>query len=61
MKTKLISNWNKKNLNCHFCGTNKSVKYEASVDGAKVHICNRCALTEDNFLDDLLMEQQEQM
>ena len=61
MKFILIPNWNKKDLRCHFCGTNKSVKYESNVDGEKVCVCNRCVLTENDFLEDLQMEQREQM
>ena len=61
MKIYLIPEWNKKNLECHFCGTNKSVKYEANVSDNKVCVCNRCALTGNELLEDLRMEQREQM
>ncbi len=61
MKFNIISEWSKKNLHCHFCGTNKSVKYEANVSGNKVCVCNRCVLIKDDLLEDLRMEQMEQM
>ena len=57
----LIPNWSKKNLECHFCGTNKSVKYEMDVDGKKIYSCNKCVLIKDDLLEDLSMEQKEQM
>lgn len=61
MKFNLISEWNKKNLECHFCGTSKSVKYESNINGKKICVCNRCVITENDFLEDLIMEQREQM
>lgn len=46
---KYIENWPNKNLTCHFCGTDKSVKYEVEIKDAdgKIHsvpCCNMCAL-----------------
>lgn len=41
---KLIPKWADRNLECHFCGTHKSVKYIVSKNGKKVCACNRCAL-----------------
>ena len=50
---KLIPNWQKQNLTCHFCGSKKSVKYtvrvaagNASIPGRldPVPCCNLCAL-----------------
>ena len=61
MRFELIHRWSEKNLECHFCGTNKSVKYEANVNGNRVCVCNRCVLTENDLLEDLMMEQREQM
>ena len=58
---RLIPDWSKKNLVCHFCGTNKSVKYEKHINGNKVYACNRCVLIKDDLLEDLMMEQREQM
>lgn len=49
MKHMFIPDWNKKKSRCHFCGTNKSVKYKTyvmdPVVGSKpteVCVCNRC-------------------
>lgn len=44
---KYITDWNKKNLTCSFCGDNRSVKYEVvvkDVNGKKRHVpcCNEC-------------------
>lgn len=61
MKFNIISERSKKYLKCHFCGTNKSVKYEVNVNGKKVCVCNRCVLIKNDFLEDLQMEQREQM
>ena len=61
MKFNIIPKWSEKNLECHFCGTNKSVKYEANVSDNKVHVCNKCVLISDDLLEDLQMEQREQM
>lgn len=50
MKMKLLPLDERKNIKCHFCGTNKSVKYMVRVvkDRTNAHItvpcCNRCAL-----------------
>jgi hypothetical protein len=48
---KIIPNWQDKLLKCHFCGTNKSVKYAVELHGAicdnkhlEVCVCNKCAL-----------------
>jgi len=51
MKFKLISNWNKKKLRCHYCGETKSVKYtreiyDPTIDAnntVTVNVCNKCA------------------
>ena len=52
---KLIPKWQDKLLRCHFCGTNKSVKYAVELHGAicdnkplEVCACNRCALLYDH-------------
>ena len=52
---KLIPNWHKKNLRCHFCGETKSVKYTMEVldpvvdyKPTKVCVCNKCALKYNN-------------
>lgn len=51
MEFKLIPDWNKKNLRCHFCGATKSVKYEMEIfdpvvsnEKTKVCVCNKCVL-----------------
>ena len=51
MAFKLIPDWNKRNLRCHFCGATKSAKYEMEVfdpvvdsKPSKVCVCNRCVL-----------------
>ena len=42
-KIKLID-WSNKNRRCYFCGSDKSVKYDAVlVNGETVSCCNRCA------------------
>ena len=50
---KYISNWQEKNLRCHFCGETRSVKYETEVlvldpiisdKPTMVCVCNKCAL-----------------
>lgn len=61
MRFELIPGWSKKNLECNFCGTNKSVKYEMNTNGKKIYSCNRCVLIKDDLMEDLLMEQKEQM
>lgn len=61
MKFNLIPEWSNKNLKCHFCGTNRSVKYEANVNRNKICVCNRCVLINNDLMEDLLMEQREQM
>lgn len=45
----LISDWANKNLQCHFCGETRSVKYEVIThvknEGLKtVCACNKCVL-----------------
>lgn len=45
---KYIPNWADKNLQCHFCGTHKSVKYTVTVNGKEVCACNRCVLLHDH-------------
>lgn len=44
MRFTLIPDWTKKNLQCYFCGTTKSVKYEMEMDDkpTKVYVCNKC-------------------
>lgn len=52
MKFKPIPDWNKKNLQCHFCKKTKSVKYSMMIhdpwsdrdDVKEVCVCNRCVL-----------------
>ena len=48
---KIIPNWQHINLQCHFCGDKRSVKYTVWVgDGTvstEVPCCNLCALTYD--------------
>lgn len=48
---KIISNWEKKNLRCYFCGETRSVKYKKEIfdpvvnsKPTEVCICNKCAL-----------------
>lgn len=41
---RVIPNWEEKKLKCHFCGTQKSVKYAVSIYGAVKCACNKCAL-----------------
>ena len=42
-KVKLID-WSNKNRRCHFCGSDKSVKYDAILESGKtVPCCNKCA------------------
>ena len=55
---KLIPKWQDKLLRCHFCGTNKSVKYAVELHGAicdnkplEVSVCNKCALLYDKERD----------
>ena len=45
IKLYLIPNWREKNLTCHFCGSDKSVKYAWRSNGAVISCCNKCALT----------------
>lgn len=45
IKLDLIPNWWEKNLTCHFCGSDRSVKYAWRSNGAVVPCCNKCALT----------------
>ena len=61
MSFNLIIGWSSKNLECHFCGTNRSVKYEANINGKKICVCNKCVLIENDLIEDLMMEQREQM
>lgn len=59
MKLKLIADWHKQKLRCHFCGTEKSVKYLGTVldpvvdsKPIEVCICNRCvAVYNDKILE----------
>lgn len=44
IKLDLIPNWWEKNLTCHFCGSDRSVKYARRSNGAVVPVCNKCAL-----------------
>lgn len=48
---KLIEDWQKRKLKCHFCGTTKSVKYSVKVldpvissKQTEVCCCNKCIL-----------------
>lgn len=48
---KLIPDWSNKNLQCHFCGETKSVKYAMKIldpvvdnNPTEVCVCNKCAL-----------------
>jgi transcription elongation factor Elf1 len=52
---KLIPDWSNKNLQCHFCGATKSVKYTMEVlnpvvdnKPTEVCVCNKCALRYNN-------------
>ena len=45
IKLDMIPNWWEKNLTCHFCGSDRSVKYAWRNNGAMVSCCNKCALT----------------
>lgn len=55
MTVKLIADWKNKKLRCHFCGSEKSVKYEATIfdsnidnKKSKICCCNKCALVYNN-------------
>lgn len=49
----IIKDWNKKQLKCHFCGSEKSVKYQVNIidsaidrcESENVYCCNRCVLS----------------
>lgn len=41
---KLIDKWQDKKYRCTLCNTDKSVKYESTISGITVHLCNRCSL-----------------
>ena len=43
-KINLITDWQNKDLKCHYCGTTKSVKYAVSLNGSTVCACNKCVL-----------------
>lgn len=50
MKLEIIPDWSKKNLQCHFCGETRSVKYMTTImdpvvddKPTKVCTCNSCA------------------
>lgn len=51
MKIKPISSDNRNKCRCYFCGTDKSVKYIASIfdpvidanNPTEIYICNKCA------------------
>ena len=63
---KLMPTEHRDKFRCSFCGANTSVKYLQEIDEAiQVPCCNRCALVNINsnndLLDDLIMEQQEQL
>lgn len=56
---RIIPNWQKKNLCCHFCGETRSVKYEIEVfdpvisdKSTFVCVCNRCVLRYDMRKED---------
>lgn len=40
----LIKDWPSKKLICHFCKTDKSVKYALNLSGGVVPCCNKCLL-----------------
>jgi transcription elongation factor Elf1 len=52
---KLIPNWSKKKLTCHFCGETRSVKYELEIHDftSDIHktvcACNKCALSRNKL------------
>lgn len=44
IKTIKLRNIFNRNAPCHFCGGNRSVKYDAELDNGKVvPCCNKCA------------------
>lgn len=45
IKFDLILNLWEKNLTCHFCRYDKSVKYAWISNGAVILCCNKCAMT----------------
>lgn len=52
MEYKLIESWYKRNLKCHFCNTEKSVKYEMKIfdpvidtKPTSICVCNKCVIT----------------
>ena len=55
MKFTVIQDWNKKNLHCHFCGTDKDVKYktnETEICGEEkeVYVCSSCLSKVSNII-----------
>ena len=59
VKMRIIPNWQKKNLRCHFCGETRSVKYEIEVFDPVISdkptfvcVCNRFALHYDMKKED---------
>ena len=56
---RIIPNWQKKKLRCHFCGETRSVKYEIEVFDPVISdkptfvcVCNRCVLHYDTRKED---------
>lgn len=55
MSFNIISDWQNKNLRCHFCGETRSVKYKTKIliidtipneqNIEEVNVCNKCALS----------------
>lgn len=41
---KPIPDWDKKQNNCWFCNSDKSIKYELSIMGIDFPICNACMI-----------------
>ena len=52
----IISDWNKKDLICSCCGTNKSVKY---IGSDRNIYCNKCILQQETKEDKQLQAEKE--
>lgn len=57
MRSKLINDWQNKNLKCHFCETTKSVKYSIKISDpvidnktTEVYVCNKCILKHNSLI-----------
>ena len=57
MRSKLINDWQNKNLRCYFCGSTKSVKYSIKISDSvidnkttEVCVCNKCILKHNNLI-----------